>query len=406
MRAKALFVAVTLAMASTSYAATSTEEFEQSLQQMQEQLTALQNKIEQLETKKSDASASNSEDGISIGGAVRFGYQYNDGNSHNGGNMYFDTFRLDVMGQVKGVTIASKWRWFQQRKALIQMAEIGYNFTESSNFKAGLTLVPFGNQEYNSHNFDLSPNFALGFEDNYQFGATYTYDNDGLNIQASFFKNDSTTSGIEENSYSPTMITSGNCDVENDYKSCNKIGGYNTAALRIVNNFNIADDFNVEVGASGLYGGVLDRDSRSNAGERQAYAVHSVINYQRFHIQLQAMHYEYDLDSGDEGIGMSYYGYNPAATIATRANSYTTNVKYSIPVTWGPIELIEFYNDYTKVTDKPGNAPSTYDNTIGAGIAAGAVYVFLDWHIQNNMGDMVKGDGSNHYFLANFGYYF
>ena len=81
-------------------------------------------------------------------------------------------------------------------------------------------------------------------------------------------------------------------------------------------------------------------------------------------------------------------------------------MKYSIPVTWGPIELIEFYNDYTKVTDKPGNAPSTYDNTIGAGIAAGAVYVFLDWHIQNNMGDMVKGDGSNHYFLANFGYYF
>lgn len=417
MKIRYLPIAIALTAASASaYSETTAAELEESLKSMQQQLEAMQAKINQLQNSSTaDGSAveasSNtkaSEDGIEIGGAVRFGYKYNadDVNRHNGGDMYFDTFRLDVRGKVKGITLLSKWRWFQQRKALMQMAEMGYDFTENHNFKAGLTLVPFGNQEYNSHNFDLSPNFALGLEDTYQFGGTYTYNNNGLNIQASFFKNDSTTSGMEENSYSPTMNTDTGTDTDTDSDDA-KIGSYNTAALRVVNTFDIADGFNIEVGASGLYGGILDRDTRSNVGERSAFAVHSTINYQRWNVQLQATHYEHDLKSGANGINMSYYGYTKANTIATRANSYTANVKYSIPVTWGPIELIEFYNDYTLVTDKPGEARDTYDNTLGMGVAAGAIYAFFDWHTQQNMSDMTAiKENTDHYFLVNIGYYF
>src|SRR5690606_26035928 len=128
------------------------------------------------------------------------------------------------------------------------------------------------------------------------------------------------------------------------------IGAHNTGALRVVNLFEFADDEIIEVGASGLYAGVFIKVSKNNLGEQQAYALHSTIRFQRFHLQLQATHYEYDLREDITGLNMAYYG-GVNNTIATRANSYTANIKYSLPVNLGPIELIEFYNDYTLVTD-------------------------------------------------------
>lgn len=395
MRAKTLPLALTIAMASTAYTVAAED---LTLEQMQTQLAEMQAQIDKLTA--NEGTAAKSDDFVEIGGAVRFGYQYNDDNSHNGGDMKFDTFRLDVRGQVKGISILSKWRWFQNHKALIQVAEMGYDFTESSNLKGGLTLVPFGNQEYNSHNFDLSPNFYMGLEDVYQLGATYTYDNNGLNIQASFFKNDSSVAGFGEDSYSPTLNTK-NSDGS-------KIGAYNTGALRIVNTFTLDEKTNIEVGASGLYGGVLDNDTRSNVGEYKAFAAHSTMNFDRLNIQLQATHYEYDLEGDVKSLGMAFYG-GVYSTIATRATSYTANVKYGFPVNWGPIELLELYNDYTLVTDKPESYADTYDNTIGLGVAAGNVYCFFDWHTQRNFSNMAvskAASSTSHYFNANFGYYF
>lgn len=341
-----------------------------------------------------------STDAVKLGGAVRFGYAYNDDNSDHGGDMKFDTFRLDVRGKVQGVRVLSKWRWFQTHKALIQVAEMGYDFSPASSLNAGLTLVPFGNQEYNSHNFDLSPNFVLGLEDNYQFGGTYVFNQDGLNVQASFFKNDSSMAGMSTDSYSPTLntLTYANGSVVD-------IGGFNMGALRVVQNFSPMDELRIELGGSALYGGVWDKTNDSELGERQAYALHSSIQWQRVHVQLQATHYDYALGAGAKSLGMAYYGgvYNQ---IATKAMSYTTNVKYSLPVSLGPIRALDFYNDYTWVTDKPQSAPDSSDNALGMGIAAGAVYVFLDWHRQLNMADMTARTGVSHYFNANFGYYF
>lgn len=391
MKAKIFAASLGILASHAAFSAVSTAELEQSIQRLQQQIDEL---------KASTAEPKNDDDFVKIGGAVRFGYQYNEANRDSGGDMRFDTFRLDVQGKVKGISLLSKWRWFQNRKALIQVAEMGYDFSERSSVKAGLTLVPFGNQEYNSHNFDLSPNFALGLEDNYQFGSTYIYQGDSLNVQASFFKNDSSLGAMGENSYSPTLNSFDNAG------TAVGIGAYNTGALRVVNLFEFADDVKIEVGASGLYAGVFNKESKNNLGEQQAYALHSTIRFQRFHLQLQATHYEYDLREDISGLNMAYYG-GVNNTIATRANSYTANIKYSLPVNLGPIELIEFYNDYTLVTDKPNQMKDSYDNTLGMGVAAGTVYVFVDWHIQQNMGDMTAAVAStSHYLNVNFGYYF
>ena len=140
-------------------------------------------------------------------------------------------------------------------------------------------------------------------------------------------------------------------------------------------------------------------------GELHAYALHSSIDYKNWHVQLQATHYEYHLDRPVNHLGMAFYG-GVYANVATRASTYTSNVKYHIPMALGPIEGVDIYNDYTVVKDKPNNAPHGYHNVLGVGIAAGPVYTFLDWTISRHQDDMVNGSGSMHMFNANFGYYF
>lgn len=341
-----------------------------------------------------------STDAVKLGGAVRFGYGYDSSNSERGGEMKFDTFRLDVRGKVQGVRVLSKWRWFQTHKALIQVAEIGYDLTPASSLSAGLTLLPFGNQEYNSHNFDLSPNFLLGLEDNYQLGGTYVFNQDGLNVQAAFFKNDSRLAGMDKDSYSPTAYS-----LTDSQGNSKDVGGFNTGALRVVQSFSPAEALSIELGGSALYGGVWDSTNKTQLGERKAYALHSSMQWARWHVQLQATRYEYDLHLGAQAIQMAYYG-GLYATIASEASSYSANVKYSLPVSFGPVTALDFYHDYTLVTDKPQSMPDSADNALGMGIAAGPVYVFLDWHRQLNLNDMTVRKGVSHYFNANFGYYF
>ena len=399
---KKLTLAIVLSFSSSvSMAALSTEQLQESLDDLERQVAAMKAELAKSSNDQSSQASASSENYLSIGGAVRFNYQVNDSNTRRGGEFKFDTFRLDINGQYNGILIGSKWRWFED-KALIQTAWMGYNITPTSQVRLGLDLIPFGNQEYNSHNFDLSPNFQLGLEDNYAFGGTYHYKGDALDVQAGLFKNSSSRLTGGDKNYSPNLIGVGSAKDPNG-KPSTKADTVDTAAVRVVYTFKPAQDVNIQVGSSGLFGGVASE--QGNIGEYGAFALHSEITFKRLHLQLQATHYEYDLKEGEGKLIRGFYGNQ--ITAATRANSYTANVAYKLPVKIGPIERLDFYNDYTLVTDKPNNAADSYDNAVGLGIAAGAVYVFLDWHVQQNMGDMTAlNESTSHYFNANFGYYF
>ena len=393
MRAKLLSLAVALPLVAPVWAATDAD-----VEQLQQQINALQAQLNALESNKTSSTSTPDNDNfVKIGGAVRFNYAYNDGNSQRGGDMKFDTFRLDVNGKYNGILVGSKWRWFED-KALIQTAWAGYNFGEHSQMRVGLDLIPFGNQEYNSHNFDLSPNFSMGLEDNYAFGGRYLYNTEQWDVQLGLFKNRSNRIGGSNKSYSPNLI--GYLDGTGARQDA---GDVNMGVLRVVRILKPSDALEIKLGGSALYGGV--ENATSVIAEQQAYAVHSEITYGRWHAQLQATHYEYDFNREAKGLVRGFYGVE--ITAATRATTYTTNLAYKLPVNWGPIEQLDFYNDYSLVTDKPNNAKDSYDNTLGLGIAAGAVYIFLDWHTQQNMDDMtLASEETSHYFNANFGYYF
>lgn len=83
---------------------------------------------------------------------------------------------------------------------------------------------------------------------------------------------------------------------------------------------------------------------------------------------------------------------------------------YSLPVAWGPVSNLTFYNDYSLVTDKPGGQKDTFMNVTGVAVTAGGLYTYFDFVVAENQpfigGSMVGDGGTNKRFNINFGYYF
>lgn len=383
-------------------------------QEILEELKQMQNKIAQLEEQlasKEDKKVN--DDGISVGGAVRFQYSledYNQENKSRGGDLDFDVFRLNFDGKVGGITLSAEWRWYQYMN-IVHHAWLGYDINPNSQLQLGINQVPFGVSPYNSNSFFFSSNFYVGLEDDYDFGLKYLYKKADWDLRLGFYFNDE-QGGIDgfvdnrEDRYSYDIAgvrTAG----EGTYDApANKLAEANTVNARLTHTFKPQDDLSIELGASVQYGGL--NDGNSSAGDNQAYAVHLVGNYGRWNVQLQATHYEYDLDSGEELIAVAAYSFYD--TIATEADTYTANLAYSLPVAWGPISNLRFYNDYSLVGNKSGDLEDTWMNVTGVLVSAGALYTYIDViHAENQPfvnGTMV-GDGDTEKRInINFGYYF
>lgn len=358
------------------------------------------------------ATAHTKDTGITLGGAVRFQYttgSYNHAINHRHGDMQFDIFRLDLQGKVHGILLDAQWRWFTYMSA-VQHAWIGYDFNPHSQVQVGLTRIPFGNQPYDSHSYFFSSNYYLGLEDTYGMGAQYIHHTDRWNIQAAFFKNDATgsvgASSDRINSYSYDVVGVRQPGEAIGAVPSQPAGAVDTAALRVARIFTPTDTLKVTLGASGLYGGIASPSAR--IGHHKAFALHANVKYGHWNFQAQAAHYAYD--TPDHATEMAVGAYAFYDTIAARANSYTANVAYHLPIAWGPFTGIDFYNDYSLVNNKSGHLPDTFMDVLGMGLSAGDLYTYFDFVTARNqpfIGGSMAGDGKiEHRLNVNFGFYF
>jgi len=352
-------------------------------------------------------------EGIKLGGAVRFQYSnenYNTGNHRRGGDVNFDVFRLDVNGTVKGVELSAQYRFYPYMNT-VQHAWIGYKFSPSSEGRLGLTKLPFGVQPYDSHSFFFSSNYYLGLEDSYAYGTKYLFSSDPWNVQLAFFKNDA-MGGIGGSNRSDSYtynVVGYRAPGDGIYAiptTANSIGTANTAAARAAYTFKPGSDTSIEVGASGLHGSL--ESSIASVGHYGAYALHMNANHGPWNLQLQALRYDYALDGGAAVMAVGAYAFYDS--IAARANSYTGNIAYKQPVSWGPISTLTFYNDYSLVNHKSGGLPRTWMNVSGVSVAAGDVFTYVDFVTARNqpfIGGSMAGNGNvEHRLNINVGYYF
>lgn len=354
-----------------------------------------------------------SADGIKLGGAVRFQYSregYDKGSRERRGDMDFDIFRLDLNGSIGNVELSAQYRWFQYMSA-IHHAWVGYRFTDKDEGQLGITRVPFGNQPFDSHNYFFSSNYYLGLEDSYQMGALYVHSGDPWNVQVGFFKNDAMggVDGFVSNradSYTYNVVGWRGPGEGNFDDPAHPIGVADTGAARVAYTFHPGENSSVEVGASALRGSL--ESSKHRAGHYDAEALHMNTDIGRWNLQLQAARYAYHIDGGADRLAVGAYDFYDS--IAARAHSWTGNLAYKLPVSWGPITALTFYNDYSRVNHKSGQLPHTWMNITGVSMAAGGLFTYFDFVTARNQpfigGSMAGNGGVEHRFNINFGYYF
>ena len=385
------------------------KQLEIEIQQLKKTVNAADNTTSEKNTADSKA-AEKEYTGITLGGAVRFLYvyeDYNDNNSSRGGDLDFDIFRLDLNGEVGGVILSAQYRWFQYMN-VIHHAWVGYDFNEQWQGQIGITRVPFGNLNYNSHNYFFSSNYYVGLEDDYDAGIKFIRKNENHDLRIAFFFTDE-MGGID-----------GYVDNRTDRYSYDIVGVrasdegiYDQPSLEAAehNTFNLRYAYqlaNVELGFSWLSGDI--RDATSSIGDRTAFAIHTDAQFDRWNVKLQYTDYEYDFDSYSPQIAVGAYSFYDS--IPSEAKLYTVNVAYLKPVEFGPITSLNFYNNYNMMTDKSGDFNNdTIMNVLGVAISAGALYTYVDLVRAKNqpfVGGTMAGDSDDWQtrFNINFGYYF
>lgn len=416
----AAFLLLPMLCAPAVYAATGEVDWQDELERMQQEINELRASI--TEEKARDIAeqtyADKDANSIHVGGAVRFNYTYKDydrANKRREGEMKFDLFRVNFDGKLNDVYLSAEYRHFDYMD-VIHHAWVGYDFTDKLHGQIGVNRVPFGILPFASHSYYFNSNYYLGLEDDHDLGVKFIHDDGPLNVQAAFYFNDEMGGSSVDNerySYDPLgAIKKGTAlpadDVFGDADVLTALDS-NVSNLRAAWTFGHDTAFSTEVGASGQYGSLVNSNGY-NVGDQYAYAAHVVGNYDRWNVQLQVAHYDYKVGDDYDRMVVGAYAYYD--TIARRATSYTGNVAYSLPVQWGPVSNLTFYNDYFYITDKPGDLKDTWMNVTGMSIAAGGVFAYLDIvnaknqpFIGGSMGETEGGSHNAHYNL-NIGYYF
>jgi len=427
-----LFVIIAAVSSPSARASKDNSRVDQRIETLQKQVDALQQQLDTLRrqqaasasaahtaarvadtaTQKADAaqhSADAAKPNIKLGGAVRFQYTlngYDAGNRRRHGDVQFDMLALNFDGSIKHIELSSQIRFYQYMRVL-HHAWIGYHFTPTQQLQAGLTKTPFGVLPYDSHNYFFSSNYYLGLEDTYHLGAKYVYDAAPWNLQLAFFKNDG-VGGAPKDSYTYNVVgyrLPGDATGA-DPTTTQPLSAVNTGVARLAYTFTPAKAVNVEVGLSGMRGGL---DSNGiNGGYYDAYAAHVDADIGRWNVQLEALRYHYLTTGGYARLAVGAYDFYDS--IPTRADSYTANVAYGLPVTLGPVSLLTFYTDSSLVNDKNAALPATWMNVTGVSVTAGGLFTYFDFVTARNqpfIGGSLAGDGGiNHRFNINVGYYF
>ncbi|MBN2232169.1 MAG: hypothetical protein JW781_05035 [Deltaproteobacteria bacterium] len=348
---------------------------------------------------------------ISIGGALRVNYGYGDWNDQQkdrGGDFNFDIFRLDVNGQYNDLLISAQYRWYSYMD-VIHHGWVGYNFTDKLQGQLGVTQVPFGLLPYASHNFWFGVPYYVGLEDDYDMGAKLLYNDGPLNLQFAFFKNEEWGSSGKTARYSFDVIDDGGLASSNSED--------NQFNLRAACTLDHGDLGSTEIGFSGEWG-MLYNSITEDHGDHWAAAVHLNGNYGPWNLMLEAARYEYDPENpdgvSDDSILMGAFA--GSYEVASEGNIYVANLSYDVPVSWGPVTNLTFYDDYSILDKDSGDGDDSHINTLGCLISANPIYTYVDFIMGRNMAwlgsdaaqPLAGGEDDDWHMLfnVNIGYYF
>lgn len=348
---------------------------------------------------------------FTLGGALRFNYNFsdwNEGHKNRAGDFGYDVLLFHLQGSYKKFLLNADYRFYAKEFGgpMLKFGWIGYQFNEKSQLQLGLTKVPFGIQPSSSHNFFFQISYYVGLEDDSDMGLKYVYQGDKLEYALAFFKN------ADELLFSPDAETS------------NDRYGYDVAGRnKEINQFNgqlfykWGDGVRQRIGTSAQFGQLYNLDTK-NKGTHYAFAIHHELYWKGLSMKTQVSTYAMNPKNKEgqnrDTIMMTAYG-APYA-VASKANIYAFGIGYTIPVKWGPISSIQFYNDFGWIQKWKKEFNDSFQNVTGCMITAGPTYTYIDYALGKHQawlgpdwGAFGEGKGSNSWharFNINIGYYF
>ncbi|MUP46467.1 hypothetical protein E0K83_12035 [Gramella sp. BOM4] len=349
---------------------------------------------------------------LDLGGALRFNYNlssWKEGQKDRGGDFGYDMFRINVNAAWKDLYLDAEYRWYSEAfgGGFLKQAWIGYRFSEKSEVQLGLSQVPFGIQQYNSHNWFFNLTYYMGLEDDHDMGIKYLYEGEHFEYDLAFYKN------AEE------QIFGNNSEASSSRYSYDIVG-----RNKEINQFNAkviyktGEEFRQRIGASAQYGGIYNLDTEET-GTHNGLALHYEFFIKNWNLKLQGMRIDHDPKNpegkSDETLQMGAYG--APYSVASDFNLYSLAVSKSVPVKLGPISKLEFYNDFGFMDKKVEEFEDSFMNVTGVLVTAGQLYTYIDyaagynhsWLGGNFVDDFAEGNPNAKWearFNINIGYYF
>ncbi|WP_366184149.1 hypothetical protein [Flavobacterium ovatum] len=349
---------------------------------------------------------------LSIGGALRYNYNlssWKEGQKKRGGDFGYDVFRINAKGAYKGILMNAEYRLYSDGfgGGMLKQGWLGYNFNEQDQIQVGLTQVPFGIQQYNSHNWFFNLAYYVGLEDDHDMGIKYMHAGEKFEYQLAFFKN---SEEMRFGNNSENSASRYSYDVTGRNKEVNQFNG------KIIYKF--GKESSSKLGVSVEYGGLYNLDTQE-IGNHAAFAAHYEITKGKWNGKAQFIaatnNTENAIGESNDVVTMAAYG--APYEVAADFNMYTLGISRNVPVTWGPVTNLQFYNDFGFMQKKTAGFTDSYMNVTGFLITAGNVYTYVDyaagynhsWLGGNFVDDFSKGNPDAKWearFNINIGYYF
>lgn len=317
---------------------------------------------------------------FNIGGALRYSFytkSWDDAVQDKGGVFAFDTFRLNVSGESKGIGINAEYRFYTDsyigNYSFLKSGYFSYNLKPETQIQLGVTQVPFGLLPYTSNNFFFGLPYYTGFEDDYDAGIKLSHKMGKLDLALAYFKN-MEVPGAGSQRYSLDVV---NCGDGTDPAMANE--EINQINARVAYDAGIA-----EIGGSVQLGQIYNAVT-TETGSQFAFAAHASADIKKLNIKAQYISYKYELENGGADDTVVYMGsYAWPYQVAAEASIISASLSYNHPVEFGPVSALTFYNDYSIMTKAEENFEDSAMNTTGCMISAGAVYMYIDYIMGQN----------------------
>jgi len=341
------------------------------------------------------AQESGEDDFLTVGGALRFNLFYTDygtSSDPNDAQFTFDTWRINVQAERKGVGINFEYRFYPTFNThFIKQGWFDYDFSERTQIQVGVTQVPFGNVQYNSHNWWFQGPYYVGLEDDHDMGFKLIHVEDNWDLMVAYFgqpepsgpSNGTASFGIGgpgRYSYDIIPITGNNpwdfvLGPNETPQSNQEINQFN---VRYTYNFKHKGN-NTRAGLSMQYGGLYNQVQDQTNGS-SALAAHLDGNYGNFNVKAQYTYMNHDaINDAGEKVDFTYMGaYGIPYAVATEMNMYSLGISYSWDVDFGPVSNLNFYDDYTYFDKTASGFNDSHQNVLGVLATLGDMFIYFD----------------------------